>query len=163
MNSWTSNSLWAARTIPSEHPRRARRSLKGKASVIVAAALAMSFCTACSYIERVREGTDLASTAVQHYDIEALAQIETERQRSRKVRCFSPLLTPAAISAASADHRLGPTWVDELLRDCPSFAAFLLDAAWRRSRFNEPAGQSHVEQFSPEPAETSVRLPSADR
>lgn len=79
----------------------------------------------CSSVEKVRNFSE-AVVAVQHkLDLDALEQVEIERQRLRKARCYSPLLTPAALSAAAEDPRLGAAWVEELLGDCPDFSAFL--------------------------------------
>lgn len=88
----------------------------------------------CSYIERAREGADLAVGVAERYKLEALVQADVERRRLRAARCLSPLLTPATISAAATDQRLGMPWVDGLLSDCPQFAAFLSDLALRRLR-----------------------------
>ena len=88
----------------------------------------------CSYVERAREGADLAVGVAERYKLEALVQTDIERRRLRAARCLSPLLTPATISAAATDQRLGMPWVDHLLSDCPQFAAFLSDLAMRRLR-----------------------------
>ena len=87
----------------------------------------------CGYIERARGASDLVVTASQFYKLEALVQSDIERRRVRSARCYSPLLTPATISAAAVDTRLGHAWVDELLRDCPQFAAFLSELTLRQS------------------------------
>jgi len=74
---------------------------------------------------KVRSVADTA-IAVQHqFELEALRQAGIERQRLRSARCHSPLLTPAALSAAAEDSDLGAAWVEELLRDCPQFSTFL--------------------------------------
>lgn len=81
--------------------------------------------TGCSTMWKARSFADTA-VAVQHeLDLEALRQVEIERQRFRSARCHSPLLTPAALSAAAEDAALGEAWVEELLRDCPQFSTFL--------------------------------------
>lgn len=88
----------------------------------------------CSYVERAREGADLVVGVTERYKLEALVQADIERRRLRAARCLSPLLTPATISAAATDVRLGMPWVDGLLTDCPQFAAFLSNLALRRLR-----------------------------
>lgn len=87
----------------------------------------------CQYVDRVRAASDAAVNVAQYYKVEALVQAEIERRRLRKARCYSPLLTPATISAAATDARLGAGWVNELLDDCPQFAAFLSDLTFRRA------------------------------
>ena len=143
------------RDAPARRSSTVPRLRTAKLLAMCGIAVSMSLCGACSTIDKVRRGSDLASTVVQHYDTEVLVQIEVERQRLRKARCLSPLLTPAAISAASVDYRLGSTWIDELLRDCPAFAAFISDLAWRRSRYGEPLRPSDDRQSSAAPAETT--------
>jgi hypothetical protein len=96
--------------------------------------VALPMLAGCTYVDRARRGSDLVVTAAQHYKLQALVQADIERQRLRAARCYSPLLTPATISAAAADDRLGPSWVDGLLRDCPSFAAFVSELMIRRGR-----------------------------
>lgn len=106
------------------------------------AAAARAFClmatltlpAGCSYVERARAGADLAVSVAERYKLEALVQTDIERRRLRAARCLSPLLTPATISAAATDQRLGMPWVDGLLSDCPQFAAFLSDLAMRQLR-----------------------------
>ncbi|MBK8174236.1 MAG: hypothetical protein IPK66_02785 [Rhodospirillales bacterium] len=87
----------------------------------------------CSYIEKVRTITDTAVGVSQRATIETLVQANIERQRVRRARCFSPLITPATLSGAAVDQRLGSAWIDELLRDCPDFAAFLSELTFRRA------------------------------
>lgn len=87
----------------------------------------------CQYVDRVRAASDAAVNVSQYYKLEALVQADIERRRLRKARCYSPLLTPATISAAATDARLGAGWVNELLDDCPQFAAFLSDLTFRRA------------------------------
>lgn len=79
----------------------------------------------CSNIWKVRGFADTAVSISHQLDLEALRQAEIERQRLRSARCYSPLLTPAALSAAAEDADLGADWIEELLRDCPQFSAFL--------------------------------------
>jgi hypothetical protein len=88
----------------------------------------------CTYVDRARQGTDLVVGIAEQYRLETLVQADIERQRLRAARCYSPLLTPATLSAAAEDARLGPAWVDDLLRDCPRFGAFLSELMMRRAR-----------------------------
>lgn len=104
-----------------------------RGAAMVCALLCPPALAGCGYIERARGASDLVVTASQFYKLEALVQSDIERRRVRSVRCYSPLLTPATISAAAVDTRLGHAWVDELLRDCPQFAAFLSELTLRQS------------------------------
>lgn len=90
--------------------------------------------TGCSYVERARQGSDLVVGVAEQYKLETLVQADIERQRVRAARCYSPLLTPATLSAAAADSRLGSVWVDGLLQDCPHFSAFLSELMMRRAQ-----------------------------
>lgn len=94
----------------------------------------MSLLPGCSSIDRARRGTDVVVGVAQQYKLETLVQADLERRRLRAARCYSPLLTPATLSAAATDERLGPAWVDGLLRDCPQFGAFLSELMMRRAR-----------------------------
>lgn len=96
----------------------------------------LSLLAGCSYVDRAREGADVVVGVTEHYKLEALVQTDIERRRLRAARCLSPLLTPATISAAATDGRLGTPWVDDLLSDCPQFAAFLSDLTMRHLREN---------------------------
>jgi hypothetical protein len=87
----------------------------------------------CQYVDRARAASDAVVGVSQYYKVEALVQADIERRRLRKARCYSPLLTPATISAAANDSRLGAGWIDDLLRDCPQFAAFLSELTFRRA------------------------------
>jgi hypothetical protein len=98
------------------------------------ALLSLPALASCTYIDRARTAGDMMVTASQFYKLEALVQADVERRRLRSARCYSPLLTPATISGAAVDARLGEPWVDELLRDCPQFAAFLSELTIRRGR-----------------------------
>jgi hypothetical protein len=89
--------------------------------------------TNCSIVDRFRFANDLALSQYQKFNIETLVEAEKERQRLRKARCYSPFLTPATISAAAEDPRLGPQWVEELLDDCPHFSAFIAELLLRRA------------------------------
>ena len=71
----------------------------------------------CQYVDRARTVSDAVVGVSQYYKVEALVQADIERRRLRKARCYSPLLTPATISAAATDARLGADWVNELLDD----------------------------------------------
>jgi hypothetical protein len=87
---------------------------------------------ACDATTKARIATDFAIANVHKFDVETLVQVETSRQRLRKARCYNPMLTPAAISSAAEDPRLGENWIDELLKDCPQFSGFILELALRR-------------------------------
>ena len=106
----------------------------GAAARALLLAVPLCLATGCSYIERARDGSDLAVGVAEHFKLEALVQAEIERQRLRAARCLSPLLTPATISAAAVDSRLGTFWVDGLLADCPQFAAFVSELMLRRAQ-----------------------------
>lgn len=87
----------------------------------------------CSTVWKVRGLADTA-VAVQHeLGLEALRQAEIERRRFRSARCYSPALTPAALSAAAEDADLGEPWVEELLHDCPQFSTFLSNLVVNRA------------------------------
>lgn len=88
----------------------------------------------CSQVEKVRSMSDAALAVQNKLDLDALKQVEIERQRVRKARCHSPLLTPAALSAAAEEPLLGDAWVEELLVDCPQFSAFLSNLVISRAR-----------------------------
>ena len=96
--------------------------------------VAAMLLTGCSYVERARQGSDLLVGVAEQYKLETLVQADIERQRLRAARCYSPLLTPATLSAAAADGRLGSAWIDGLLQDCPRFSAFLSELMMRRAR-----------------------------
>lgn len=117
----------------------------------------------CQYIENARRMSDLAVTTSQFYKLESLVQLDIERRRVRSARCYSPLLTPATISAAALDSRLGAAWIDELLRDCPQFAAFLSELTRRRGLYGSllPRGTTDEEE---DPADSfwSIPSPAAD-
>ncbi|MBL8659860.1 MAG: hypothetical protein JNM75_08910 [Rhodospirillales bacterium] len=83
------------------------------------------FVAGCSTAEKARSFADAAVAVQQELGLEALRQAEIERQRLRSARCYSPALTPAAVSAAAEDAELGQDWVEELLRDCPQFSTFV--------------------------------------
>jgi hypothetical protein len=88
---------------------------------------------ACSSVEKVRKAADVIVAGQHKIQVEALVQAEIERQRLRGARCYSPFLTPATISAASQHPSLGENWVDELMRDCPQFSAFMAELLLRRA------------------------------
>ena len=90
--------------------------------------------TACYSIDRVRTVSDRAAARYEQFNLDMLVEAETERQRIRRARCYSPVLSPGAISAAAVDARLGGDWVEELLGDCPQFASFVSDLVLRRAR-----------------------------
>jgi len=87
----------------------------------------------CQYVDKARAASDAVVSVSEYYKVEALVQADIERRRLRKARCYSPLLTPATVSAAAIDGRLGAGWIDELLADCPQFAAFLSELTFRRA------------------------------
>lgn len=93
------------------------------------------FClgqTSCAYLDRARRLSDVAVEVSQQVLLQTVVEANVERQRLRRLRCVDPVLTPATISNAAMDPRLGQPWVDELLRDCPAFSAFLMDSAMSR-------------------------------
>jgi hypothetical protein len=89
----------------------------------------------CSYVERGRQVADIAVATAHHANLAALIQAQEERVRLRKSRCYNPMLTPATIADAALDPRLGAPWVEELLRDCPKFAAFIAQLVISRAQF----------------------------
>ena len=125
-----------------------RSALRGAA--MACALLCLPALAGCAYIDRARTASDLAVTASQFYKLEGLVQADIERRRLRSARCYSPLLTPATISGAAVDTRLGQPWVDELLRDCPQFAAFLSELTVRRGQSaGFAASRGSVGEYSP--------------
>lgn len=88
----------------------------------------------CSNLASVRAFSDAAVVGKERLALQALQESQVERQRLKAARCHSPLLTPATLSAAAADTTLGDAWVEELLRDCPDFSAFLSDLMVKRAR-----------------------------
>lgn len=89
--------------------------------------------SACSTLDKARTATDLAVSHKKNINLQALLQAETERQRLRALRCHSSFLSPSAISGAALHPKLGRAWVDELLRDCPEFAAFVAELVLQRA------------------------------
>jgi hypothetical protein len=111
--------------------RRAGRAIRGRpAELCILACLPV--LAGCQYVDNARAASDAVVSVSEYYKVEALVQADIERRRLRKARCYSPLLTPATISAAAIDGRLGAGWIDELLGDCPQFAAFLSELTFRR-------------------------------
>jgi hypothetical protein len=90
--------------------------------------------TGCSNLVLLRAFSDAAVLGKDRFALQALQESQVERQRLKAARCHSPLLTPATISAAAADTKLGDAWVEELLRDCPEFSAFVSDLLVKRAR-----------------------------
>jgi len=88
---------------------------------------------ACSNLEKARTVADVVVANTRNFNLQALLQAEIERQRLRKLRCHSPLLNPSSISGAAVHPNLGRAWVDELLRDCPEYAAFVAELVLRRA------------------------------
>ncbi len=111
---------------------RKRLNFKRLVTFLVLASLIFS-AAACSSVEKARKATDIVIANTSSFSLEALVQAETERQRIRKLRCHSPFLTPMAISGAAFHPSLGRAWVDELLRDCPEYSAFIADIILRRA------------------------------
>ena len=111
--------------------------LGARAVLARSAALCVLACSpmlaGCQYVDKARAANDAVANLSEYYEVEMLVQADLERRRLRKARCYSPLLTPATISAAAADGRLGAGWIDELLSDCPQFAAFLSELTFRRA------------------------------
>jgi hypothetical protein len=118
--------------LPSSLPHRPPSRLVFGRAAILCVVLCLPAVAGCQYIETARGMSDLAVTTSQFYKLESLVQLDIERRRVRSARCYSPLLTPTTISAAAVDSRLGYGWVDELLRDCPQFAAFVWELTRRR-------------------------------
>jgi hypothetical protein len=84
-------------------------------------------------LEKARNTTDFVVANTNDLNTHALVQAEIERRRLRKLRCHSPLLNPTAISGAAIHPSLGRPWVDELLKDCPEYAAFIAELVLRRA------------------------------
>ena len=91
-------------------------------SVIV---FCMPLLGACGALDKARKINDLAIEKAHKLNVDALVEAEVERQRFRRARCYSPLLNPAAIGAGAMDVRLGRSWIEELLRDCPQFSSLI--------------------------------------
>lgn len=114
----------------------------------------------CTYVDRARRMSDVAVDVTQRAALQTVVEADVERQRLRRLRCLDPLLTPATISSAAMDPRLGRPWVDELLRDCPAFSAFLTDTAFARltlTRVNtaSPSSAAPLASASPTSAQAS--------
>lgn len=105
----------------------------GKAIFFLLLTILVLGASACSSVEKARNATDAVVASKNHFNMSALVQAEIERQRLRKMRCHSPLLNPTAISGAAVHPSLGRPWVDELLRDCPEYAAFISELVLRRA------------------------------
>jgi hypothetical protein len=108
--------------------------MKNKIGLVLVSAFGLGLISGCSTIEKVRTVSDVAIVGKESLSLQALRQAQLERHRARAARCHSPLLTPAIISAAAADPGLGELWVEELLRDCPEFSAFLSNLVLKRAR-----------------------------
>lgn len=89
--------------------------------------------SACSNLEKARTVTDVVVANKKNFNLQALVQAEIERKRVRKLRCHSPFLNPSSISGAAFHPSLGRPWVDELLKDCPEYAAFVAELVLRRA------------------------------
>jgi hypothetical protein len=120
------------------------------ASIRKAVSMAMSggiiiSVSSCGTLDYARRFTDAGLAKYQEVNIEFLVQAEMERQRLRRARCYSPLLSPAAVSTAAGDPRLGAGWVDDLMRDCPQFSAFVAQLIVQRVGpvGLAPEGESH--------------------
>ncbi|MFO1129295.1 MAG: hypothetical protein U1E66_12785 [Rhodospirillales bacterium] len=109
----------------------------------------------CSYVERGRQIADFAVATAHEANLAALVEAQEERIRLRKSRCYNPMLTPATIADAALDPRLGSPWVEELLQDCPKFAAFLAHLVVNRAQTaGLPSPPSAVPMATPSPAPT---------
>ena len=106
-----------------------------RAIVASVASFATVLLGSCSYLERGREIADVAVATAHQANLAALVQAQEERVRIRKSRCHNPMLTPATIADTALDPRLGAPWVEELLRDCPKFAAFIAQLVISRAQF----------------------------
>ncbi len=106
----------------------------GQSCLFMTITLACCFLVGCSYVDQARRASDVAVEVAQQGTMQAVIEANIERQRVRRLRCLSPLLTPATISGAAMDPRLGRPWVDELMRDCPAFSAFIAETALSRAR-----------------------------
>lgn len=95
--------------------------------------IALSSSVGCSAVWKVRDFADTVVKIQNELGLEALKQADIERQRLRAARCYSPALTPAALSAAAQDADLGDAWVAELLQDCPQFSVFLSNLVMARA------------------------------
>jgi hypothetical protein len=112
-------------------PGRAGRAILGRpAKLCILACLPV--LAGCQYVDNARAVSDAVMAVSEYYKVEALVQADIELRRLRKARCYNPMLTPSTISAAAVDSRLGSGWIDELLADCPQFAAFLSELTFRR-------------------------------
>ena len=127
----TSSPLRGGTAMPAWLPASCTSRLRLLTLCVIAA---LPLLAGCTYVDRARRGSDLIVGVAEQYKLETLVQADIERRRVRAARCYSPLLTPATISAAATDGRLGPAWVDGLLRDCPQFGAFLSELMVRRAR-----------------------------
>lgn len=101
--------------------------------IFVALSALVLSAPACSTLEKARGATDVIVANKKNFNLQALLQAEIERKRVRKLRCHSPFLNPSSISGAAFHPSLGQAWVDELLRDCPDYAAFVADLVLRRA------------------------------
>lgn len=102
-------------------------------TILVILAVLSVTISACSSVEKVRKTTDMIVANGDSLNLNALVQAEMERKRLRKLRCHSPLLNPTAISGAASHPSLGRDWVDELLRDCPEYSAFIAEIVLHRA------------------------------
>jgi hypothetical protein len=114
-----------------ENSSDAGRAIHARPAALLAFAC-LPVLAGCQYLDKARAASDAAVAVSEYYKVEALVQADIERKRVRRARCYNPMLTPATISAAAVDSRLGSGWIDELLADCPQFAAFLSELTFRR-------------------------------
>lgn len=84
-----------------------------------------SILSGCGTLNKARVISDLGIEKAHNLNVDALVEAEIERQRFRRARCYSPLLSPAAVVSGTMDVRLGRPWLNELLRDCPQFSALI--------------------------------------
>jgi hypothetical protein len=93
--------------------------------VAVSFVVASSVLSGCGTLDKARVISDLGIEKAHNLNVDTLVEAEIERQRFRRARCYSPLLSPAAVVSGTMDHRLGRPWLNELLRDCPQFSALI--------------------------------------
>ena len=105
-----------------------------RTSVVALTLAAAVLLGSCSYVERGRQVADVAVATTHQLNLTALVEAQEERIRVRKSRCYNPMLTPATIADAALDPRLGKPWIEELLRDCPKFGAFIAQLVVTRTQ-----------------------------
>lgn len=106
----------------------------GSFKVLPALSISVGLLASCSTIDQARTAASLGIETALRLNLDALVEAETDRKRFRRARCYSPLLSPAAIGAGVMDARLGRPWLDELLQDCPYFSAAITQLVIDRRR-----------------------------